>query len=219
MASAPVEALCLYGVAAVESTRVASLADGTSIVPFRLLGAVVAPTKYKRMTLEEKAMGEYTRVLEEVQSNTAAVLPAPPGTIFRSRESLARWLELHYFTLTQAIGVVEGHSEARVLIVKSAEADPPDASAAESKEKTKQLASVASDSMRVLRGQAAATISLPVAESDASVVAHASFLVDMERWALFTELVAKEDQRHTDLDFRVTGPWPPYDFVRMEFGS
>jgi hypothetical protein len=41
----------------------------------------------------------------------------------------------------------------------------------------------------------------------------------MERWGLFTELVAKEDQRHTDLDFQVTGPWPPYDFVRMEFGG
>jgi len=171
------------------------------------------------MTLDEKEMAEYTRVLEEVHTNAPAVLPAPPGTVFRSGESLARWLELHYFTLTQAIGVVEGHSEARVLIVKSALADPADATAAESKEKSKQLASVASDSMRVLRGQAAATLSLPVADSDASVVAHASFLVDMERWGLFTELVAKEDQRHTDLDFRLTGPWPPYDFVRMEFGS
>ena len=41
----------------------------------------------------------------------------------------------------------------------------------------------------------------------------------MERWALFCELVAKEDQRHTDLDFQLSGPWPPYDFVRMEFGG
>jgi hypothetical protein len=219
MAQTPVESLRLYGVAAVESTRVASLAQGTSIVPFRLLGAVVTPSKYKRLTLDEDEMGEYTRVLEEVQSNTGAVLPAPPGTVFRSRESLSRWLELHYFTLTQAIGMVEGHAEARVLIVKSALADLPHATAEESKEKSKQLASVASDSMRVLRGQAAATISLPVADNDASVVAHASFLVDMERWGLFTELVAKEDQRHTDLDFRLTGPWPPYDFVRMEFGG
>jgi hypothetical protein len=87
------------------------------------------------------------------------------------------------------------------------------------KEHTKQLAAVASDSMRVLRGQATATITLPVSEEDTTVVAQASFLVDMERWALFSELVAKEDQRHTDLDFRLSGPWPPYDFVRMEFGS
>jgi hypothetical protein len=218
MAQTPLDALRLYGVAAVESNAAASLADGTTIVPFRMLGAVVAPAKYARVPVDEAEIGEYTRILEQVQSNTA-VLPAPPGTVFRTRDSLARWLELHYFTLTQAMGVVEGHSEARVSIIKSATADAKDATADEIKERTKQLASVASDSMRVLRGQAAATITLPVPEDDTTVVAQASFLVDMERWALFCELVAKEDQRHTDLDFRLSGPWPPYDFVRMEFGG
>jgi hypothetical protein len=218
MAQAAVEGLRLYGVAAVESTTVVSLAEGTSIVPFRLLGAVVAPTRYTRVSLDESEMNEYTRILEEVQSN-GAVLPAPPGTVFRNRESLARWLELHYFTLTQAMGVVEGHGEARVLITRNPAAQQPDASPGEIKEKSKELAAVASDSMRVLRGQAAATISLPVADDDTTVVAHASFLVDMERWGMFSELVAKEDQRNTELDFRLSGPWPPYDFVRMEFGG
>ena len=218
MAQAAVDGLRLYGVAAIDSTPIESLAEGTTLVSFRMLAAVVSPSKYTRVALDEREMNEYTRVLEEVQSN-AAVLPAPPGTTFRTRESLARWLELHYFTLTQAIGLVEGHGEARVLITKSLSADPDDATAAEIKENTKQLATVASDSMRVLRGQAAATISLPVSEEDTTVVAHASFLVDMERWGLFSELVAKEDQRHAELDFRLSGPWPPYDFVRMEFGS
>jgi len=218
MAQAAVEGLRLYGVAAFESASVASLAEGTSIVPFRMLGAVVAPTRYSRVTLDESEMNEYTRILEEVQSN-GAVLPAPPGTVFRNRESLARWLELHYFTLTQAMGVVEGHGEARVLITKTSNADPIDGTPGEIKEKAKELAATASDSMRVLRGQSAATISLPVSDDDATVIAHASFLVDMERWGLFSELVAKEDQRNTDLNFRLSGPWPPYDFVRMEFGG
>lgn len=218
MAQAPLDAFRLYGVAAVESTSVSSLAQGTSIVPFRMLGAIVAPSRYSKVPLNEEEMGEYTRILEEVQAN-GAVLPAPPGTVFRTRDSLARWLELHYFTLTQAMGVVEGHSEARVTITKTATSDAPDATADEIKEHVKQLAAVASDSMRVLRGQATATITLPVDDDDTTVVARASFLVDMERWGLFTELVAKEDQRHTDLDFRLSGPWPPYDFVRMEFGG
>jgi hypothetical protein len=218
MAQAAIEGLRLYGVAAIDSATVSSLAEGTSLVPFRMLAAVVCPAKYSRVTLDEKEMNEYTRVLEEVQSN-AAVLPAPPGTTFRNREAIARWLELHYFTLTQALGLVEGHGEARVLVTKSLNADPDDASPAEIKEITKKLAAIASDSMRVLRNQAAATISLPVSDEDTTVVAHASFLVDMERWGLFSELVAKEDQRQIELDFRLSGPWPPYDFVRMEFGS
>ena len=85
MAQTPVEALRLYGVAAVESNAVRSLAEGTTIVPFRLLGAVVAPTKYSRVAVDEAEVGEYTRILEEVQSSTA-VLPAPPGTVFRTRD-------------------------------------------------------------------------------------------------------------------------------------
>jgi hypothetical protein len=31
--------------------------------------------------------------------------------------------------------------------------------------------------------------------------------------------VSKEAQRQGSLDFTVTGPWPPYDFVRMQFGG
>lgn len=58
-------------------------------------------------SLDEDEMNDYTRVLEEVQG-TATVLPAPPGTVFRSRENLTRWLELHYFTLTQTMGSIEG---------------------------------------------------------------------------------------------------------------
>jgi hypothetical protein len=51
------------------------------------------------------------------------------------------------------------------------------------------------------------------------VVARASFLIDSQRWDSFNDTVSKEAQRQPALDFRVTGPWPPYDFVRMQFGG
>ncbi|MEO8194026.1 MAG: GvpL/GvpF family gas vesicle protein [Gemmatimonadales bacterium] len=218
MAQAAVNALRLYGVAAHEANSSHPLAEGADLVHFRSLAAVVAPAKYARVTLDEEEMGEYTRVLEEVQSSTA-VLPAPPGTVFRSRESLMRWLELHYFTLTQTMGAIEGHGQARLTITKTTEVDPGDATAAEAKESSKQLIATASQSMRVLRGQAAATVTLTVPEGETNIVAHASFLVDLERWSGFADLVAKEDQRQTAIDFHLSGPWPPYDFVRMQFGG
>ncbi len=79
----------------------------------------------------------------------------------------------------------------------------------------------AADSLKLLRGQAAATVTLPRADSDEDdgVVARASFLIDTQRWELFTDIVSKESQRQPALDFHVTGPWPPYDFVRMQFGA
>jgi hypothetical protein len=218
MAQTPVNALKLYGVAAHESSSNHLLADGVSVVQFRSLAAVVNPTRYHRITLDDKELGEYTRVLEEVQSN-AAVLPAPPGTVFRSRESLMRWLELHYFTLTQTMSAIEGHGQARLTITKTIGVDPSDATGAEAKESAKQLVATASQSMRVLRGHAAATVVLPSIEGDTSVVAQASFLVELDHWTAFSDLVEKEDQRQTALDFHLSGPWPPYDFVRMQFGG
>jgi gas vesicle protein GvpL/GvpF len=218
MAQAPLNGLRLYGVAAFDSGLHQPLAEGTSLVQFRALAAVVSPAKYHRETLGEEELKEFSRVLEEVQANTA-ILPAPAGTIFKSRDNLARWLELHYFTLTQALGAIEGHAQARLTITKTAGVDAPDATAGELKESSKQLLATASQSMRVLRGQAAATVSLPVPEDDTHIVAHASFLVDLEQWEVFADLVQREDTRHASLDFHLSGPWPPYDFVRMQFGG
>jgi hypothetical protein len=218
MAQASVNALRLFGVATVDSPSTQSLAEGTTLVSFRSLAAIVAPTRYSRPTLDGTELSEYTRILEEVQS-AGAVVPAPPGTVFRSRENLARWLELHYFTLTQALGYVDGQAQARVSVTKAAGVDPQDATADEITESARQLRAPAAESMRVLRGQASATVAIPLPEDDTNTVAQASFLVDVDKWPLFAELVAKEDQRHTDLDFRLSGPWPPYDFVKMEFGG
>lgn len=218
MAQTPVTPLRLFGVAAHEPHSGQELAEGTSLVQLRSIAAVVGPSKYARVVLDSNEMHEYTRVLEEVQSSTA-VLPAPPGTVFKSRENLLRWLELHYFTLTQTMSAIEGHAQARLTVTKTVAVDPSEATGAEAKESAKQLVATASQSMRVLRGEAAATITLPVPEEETAVIAQASFLVELDRWQQFADMVEKEDQRQTALDFHLTGPWPPYDFVKMQFGG
>src|SRR6187549_943551 len=109
MAQGSVGALRIYGVAAVESGHVSSLAPDTSLVHFRSLAAIVEPSQYTLTTVDDEQMAKYLSVLEAAQSE-GAVLPAPPGTIFQSQATLLRWLELHYFTLTEALAVVEGHS-------------------------------------------------------------------------------------------------------------
>jgi len=201
----------LYGVAAVESGQAMSLAEGTTLVHYRALAAIVEPAPYSASTLGDDDMGNYVRVLEESHSH-AAVLPAPPGTVFQSQSTMMRWLELHYFTLTEALAVVEGHTAARVSITTQGSQED---------DSRKSLAGLAAESLRLLRGQAAATVSLPVADGDDEngVVARASFLIDTQRWQAFTDTVSAEAKRQPGLDFRVTGPWPPYDFVRMQFGG
>ena len=210
MAQAAISSLRLYGVAAVESGQATSLAEGTSLVHYRALAAVVEPSPYTVTTLDDDEMAKYLRVLEEANARSA-VLPAPPGTVFQSQSILTRWLELHYFTLTEALAVVEGHAAARVSITTQGRPDDGEAQ--------KSFAALAAESLRMLRSQASATVTLPKADGDEEdgVVARASFLIDSQRFQSFKETVSREAQRQTALDFRVTGPWPPYDFVRMQF--
>ena len=85
----------------------------------------------------------------------------------------------------------------------------------------KSLAALAAESLRLLRSQAAATVTLPRADGDeeGGVVARASFLVDSQRWQAFQDTVDKEAKRQSSLDFKVTDPSPPSDFVRLPFGG
>ena len=212
MAQASLNALRLYGVVAVESGHTDTLAEGTTLTHYRALAAIVEASNYSAVSLDDGEMTKYLRVLEEAHTH-GAVLPAPPGTVFQSKNTLTRWLELHYFTLTEALSVIEGHAAARVSI--TTQGDKEDAEA------QKSYAALAAESLRLLRGQAAATVTLPKADDDqeSGVVARASFLIDSQRWKAFQELVSKEAERQSSLDFKVTGPWPPYDFVRMQFGG
>jgi hypothetical protein len=203
--------LKVYGVGAVEPGQATPSPEGTQFVRYRSLAAIVEPSAYTAVSLDDGEMDRYLRVLDEVHAHTA-VLPAPPGTVFRSLATLTGWLELHYFTLTEALSVVEGHASARVSISAGARQ-------AEG-ETQKSFSALAAESLRLLRGQAAATVTFAAAEDDEqSVVARASFLVDTQRWQTFEEAVLEEAKRQPALEFRVTGPWPPYDFVRMQFGA
>ena len=195
-----------------ESGQATSIVDGTSLVHYRALAAIVEPAQYSAPPLSEDDTQRYIHVLEQAYEN-AAVLPAPPGTVFQSESTLLRWLELHYFTLTEALAVIEGHAAARVSITSRPGAHDGEAE--------RSFAALAAESLRNLRTQASATVTLPRADGDDEdgVVARASFLVDSQRWQSFKETVTKEAERQSTLDFRVTGPWPPYDFVRMQFGG
>jgi hypothetical protein len=212
MAQASLNALRLFGVAAVESGHTTSLAVGTTLTHYRALAAIVEPSLYTAIKLDDGEMDKYLRVLEEAYTHST-VLPAPPGTVFESHGTLSRWLELHYFTLTEALSVIEGHAAARVSITTSNGGGEDDTQ--------KSMAALAAESLRLLRTQAAATVTLPKADGDEAegVVARASFLIDSQRWQSFQDTVSTEARRQTALDFKVTGPWPPYDFVRMQFGT
>jgi hypothetical protein len=45
-----------------------------------------------------------------------------------------------------------------------------------------------------------------------------AFLVERAEVADFERSMRDQERRVGRLKFQLTGPWPPYDFVRMDFG-
>jgi hypothetical protein len=210
MAQGPLKALRLYGVAASDVRSGPSLADGTSVVHFRQVSAIVEPADYSKIEVTPEELEKYRRIVEDVFAHTP-ILPAPPGTVFKSEETLTRWLELHYFTLIEALGQVEGHSAAR-LTLSVGESPKND-------EATKKFQTLASEALRNFRKNSAATVTHPALEGEDGLIVKASFLVETDKWQEFSDAVAAEAKKHREFQFQMTGPWPPYDFVQMQFGG
>jgi hypothetical protein len=63
-------------------------------------------------------------------------------------------------------------------------------------------------------------MAVPLAyDASSGRVSSAAFLVERDHWKDFLRAVAEQHEAHHGLKFEVTGPWAPYDFVQMQFGS
>lgn len=202
-------ALNLFGVT-VNDAHMAqvSVADTETIV-VRDLAAICGRTDYREADLDERTITRHSDVVAALAAR-GPVLPAPVGVVFRSAESIERWLELHYGALTEALTFVENRVAARVHISRPVanEAHPAGV----------DIDAAAAKSLHILRDSAVATLPLRV-ERTAGAVLSAAFLVEQELWKQFVSEVDAQAQLSPGVHFELTGPWPPYDFVQMQLGA
>jgi hypothetical protein len=126
-----------------------------------------------------------------------------------------RWLELHYFTLLEALTFVSDRAMARVSVSYGQEPDSTMAMAIDAD----LLDNAADESFRLLRRHAIASLVVSNHTGLLMPMARASFLVERDRWDVFNDIVREEQRRLREMRVECTGPWPPYDFVRMQFGA
>ena len=202
-------ALNLFGVTVNDAHMAQVTVADIETIAVRDLAAICGRTEYREPELNDATI---TRLSDVVAAFSARgpMLPGPAGIVFRSADSVERWLELHYSALTEALTFVENRVAARVHISRS-EANEPHVTGVD-------LDAVAAECLRALRRCAMATLPLR-AERATGVILSAAFLVEQELWKQFVAEVEAQTALATGLRVELTGPWPPYDFVQMQLGA
>jgi hypothetical protein len=206
-------ALLLHAVTPSESASGAlTVPDGTAKVVFRDLAAVVSEReKFALDEVDEVAIGAHRAIVDAI-FRRQVVLPTPPGVVFRTEHVLTRWMELHYVALNDAIAFVTDRLAMRVHVERASPIHRDDAEAGS------DLAEVAGEVFRDLRRRAVASVPLTV-EKVTGVSLSGAFLVERELFRDFERGVGEAQESQPKLSIHVTGPWAPYDFVRMQFGD
>ena len=205
-------ALLLHAVTPTESPSGAlTIPDGTRKIVFRDIAAVVSEREKFSLDEGDDTALDAHRAIVDVIYRRQVVLPTPPGVVFRTEHVLTRWMELHYVALNDAMAFVTDRVAVRVH-VQRAGGNKDDLEAGT------DLAEVAGIVFRELRRRAVASVPLTI-EKITGITLSGAFLVERELYREFERGVAEVKSSHPKLSINLTGPWAPYDFVRMQFGD
>jgi Gas vesicle synthesis protein GvpL/GvpF len=229
----PAPAYRLFGLVAAREPIALAAHLHARLETFQELAAVVAEQP-SAGSPPPAAVEAHREIVASVFAHST-ILPAPPGIVFRSLAVLHRWLELHHAALLDGLAYIEGRAEARVHIrrapVNALEHAAPApvlapvaAPVANRDRDAAALDCVAAEIFYELGREQPAWVGSPSVPGAGSRTrddgdVSASFLVDRSRWRAFVDAVVIQRQRAPELDIRLTGPWPPYDFVRLQFGG
>jgi hypothetical protein len=194
--------LYLYGVVRARAWRGRERRRDGSVqrVRYRDLEALVRDVPFVLPTDNTRSIDEHQRIVEMVMRRTT-ILPAPFGIVFKGRRQLIKMMQEQYLVLDEGLSLLDGHWELRLHI-----------SGAAVGEAHIELSDVAMNVYAELRHYARAAVPFP---KEGNKLVSAAFLVDRTTWVEFIERIEDFNSHHPGLSFDVTGPWPPYDFVRI----
>jgi hypothetical protein len=186
---------------------------GAEVLLVRQLGALIEPVALGNSPDMPQQVAHYRGVIERVFA-ARAIVPVPYGTSFRSRESVARWLELHYSPLQDALDFVADRATMRVRV--GVGATPATEAAAASLDT--HLWTV----LRALKSDAIAAVPVVPHADGATAADHSAacaYLIETDAIGGFERRVASLTNAEPHLRIDMQGPLPAYDFIKMDFGG
>jgi glycosyltransferase involved in cell wall biosynthesis len=181
-----------------------STGDDEELVRHRGLAALVHRVPYSLPDWESGRIREHSQAIERVMRR-CTIVPAPYGIVFRDPDQVKEFLDDQHVALEEALSFLEGAFEMRLHIHPSGHR--PGVSEREQADRAARF-------YTALRRRARAALPLP--KTSESILS-AAFLVDRAGWVAFVEHADELDADHPEYRFDLTGPWPPYDFVRIAF--
>lgn len=195
-----------------DGTAAPAAPDGTRRVAREGLAAVVSPDPGPGGPPAgvDGELARHARIVEALAAS-GAVVPAPAGLVAPDEAAIRAFLDRARLALEEALDFFEGAAEMRLHVRRHPvrrDTDPPEAAAPTDAE----AASAAGGLYHRLRRHARAARRLEPAAGD---LLTAAFLVPRAGWSEGTEMVTRWGESQPGLLARLTGPWAPYDFVRM----
>jgi len=211
MVEADVTGLAVHAI--VRNTRTDRALDalrlgGTEVV-YRLvtagdLAAAVTDAPFRDVEEPDAAALRAHEAVVESLLRRPSLVPAPYGFLARNEAAVRVFLERRRHALEEALERLENTYEVRIHVTVGEEPDG------------ERLAGHLRQLNGILRGQARAARELPGRSEEEAV---AAFLVGRGEWLHLVQAATRWEARSPHVRLRVTGPWPPYDFVRLEQGG
>jgi Gas vesicle synthesis protein GvpL/GvpF len=168
------------------------------------LAALVHEVPYRLPDWDREVVRAHSSTIERAMRR-GTIVPVPYGIVFRDRKHVIDFLETQHIALDEALTFLDGAFEMRLHIQPSGRR--PDIS---EREHSDQAASA----YTALRRRSRAAFTLPPAHNS---ILSAAFLVSRADWVSFVEYADELDADNAEFQFDLTGPWPPYDFVKVTF--
>jgi len=205
---ADAEGLMLHGVVRTRGHEKAlaklAVAAGEDLIEHQGLGALVHPVPYRLPDWNTTLIRQHSSAVERAMRR-CTIVPAPYGVIFRDQRQVVDFLDHQHVALDEALSFLDGAFEMRLHVRTSGRS--PGLGETELEDR-------AASCYTSLRRRSRAAFTIPPAGDG---LLSAAFLVNKGEWVSFVEHADEIDAEHPEFQFDLTGPWPPYDFVRMAF--
>lgn len=164
------------------------------------LGAAVTGAPFRdRAEPDPDELRTHERVVEALLRRSSLV-PVPYGLVARDERAVRELLVRRREEFEDALDYLENSYEIRAHLTRRAGGGGP------------RPDGYLRELHGALRGQVRAARRLPVRDEGELV---AAFLVARGEWIRLVEKATRWEGHHPEIELRVTGPWPPYDFVNV----